>query len=269
MEMFDDEKLGKARRRAHANGFLFVLVVVAVLIIVLVASNPSKQEHLGSENMEHSTMYDVTDVDIFQGSVKIEYPPLEKYSPESKYPAYKTLFQVVSDWSPDVPDPPTIFRETLQHFNYSNLEERKMAQEYRNAEVPFKIYNIPEVDSVSDIWSDEYLGEALKGESCHVEKSKNNHFMYWNMRGGRKQADYEPPTELVSMSFERWLKLAKNADAMKTNNESDHFYFMTGSQAGDHVGRSFISRDLKMFSTRKNNFFITDVRANKGTYFLI
>jgi hypothetical protein len=29
-------------------------------------------------------------------------------------------------------------------------------------------------------------------------------------------------------------------------------------------GRTFVSRDLPVFSTKTNNFFITDVDANKG-----
>ena len=38
---------------------------------------------------------------------------------------------------------------------------------------------------------------------------------------------------------------------------------MTGTAAGDNL-RSYVSKDLPFFSTRKNNFFISNVGANKG-----
>lgn len=66
------------------------------------------------------------------------------------------------------------------------------------------------------------------------------------------------------MPFNKWRSIARNADAIKVINASEHFYFMTGSQPKDFTGLSFIARDLKFFSTNKNNFFITNVKANKG-----
>ena len=48
-----------------------------------------------------------------------------------------------------------------------------------------------------------------------------------------------------------------------------HYYLMTGVQAGRIVNRNkalsqFISKDLPIFSTTDNNFFVTRVDANKG-----
>ena len=48
-----------------------------------------------------------------------------------------------------------------------------------------------------------------------------------------------------------------------------HYYLMTGVQAGRTVHRNkalsqFISKDLPIFSTVENNFFVTRVDANKG-----
>ena len=77
-------------------------------------------------------------------NTKINYPPIQAYNiTTSQYPLYKSLLSIVEAWNPDDPDPPTQFEETLQHFNYSNLYERQLAEQYRNAELPFKIYNVP------------------------------------------------------------------------------------------------------------------------------
>lgn len=187
--------------------------------------------------------------------------PLDK----KKYPDYLNLYDVVTKWNPDIPDPPVEFRETLAHFNYSCPRERAMAEEYRNAELPFKVYNVPQVDMLGVKWSDEYLSQEFKKMgSVHVERSDSNHFMYWTLKGGREPENYTPPTEIINdMHFDEWVKLARSADRLRLSNTSEHFYLMSSSAAGDR-GRVFISRDLSLFSTPDPNFFITNPAANKG-----
>ena len=178
------------------------------------------------------------------------------------YPRYKSLLSLVRSWNPDVPDPPSEFHETLQHFNYSDLAERGMAEQYRKAELPFKLYDVPEFARVSLLWTDAYLETNMGSELPHVEQSPNNHFMYWNV-AGRNHEGYVPPTQLVDLSFKTWLRLARRADEARIDSDAKHYYFMTGSPARDR-GSNFLSRDLTPFSTPSNNFFITDVKANKG-----
>ena len=78
-----------------------------------------------------------------------------------------------------------------------------------------------------------------------------------------------PPSLPPSPSLCR-LKKAKDADAIGLDAEEEHFYLMTGVEAGRLVAKNpnrlgqFISSDLGMFSTTRNNFFITNVGANKG-----
>jgi len=193
----------------------------------------------------------------------ITWPTIKQYEPGYPKQLYQPLLSLIEAWNPDNPDPPAIFHETLPHFNYSNPVERAMAASYRDAEVPFKIYNIPEFMKTSSLWTDEYLVNAFHehGEQ-HVEKSKNNHFMFWAMRG-RNVKDYIPPTEVVKLKFESWLQEAYAADQNKAPNTTSHLYFMTGSPPRDY-GNTFVARDLPLFSTRSNNFFITNVGANKG-----
>lgn len=181
------------------------------------------------------------------------------------YPNYLNLYDVVTRWNPDIPDPPSVFRETLAHFNYSCPRERAMAEAYRDAELPFKVYDVPELDRAAARWTDEFLSkEFRKLGSVHVERSVNNHFMYWTTKGGREPDGYKPPTEIITdMSFDEWVTLAIKADESKLDNTTEHYYLMSNAPARDH-GRTFISRDLPFFGTRENNFFITNVEANKG-----
>ena len=132
-------------------------------------------------------------------SLHVKHPTIESY--RDSYPSYTPLLSIIEQWNPDNPDPPAIFQETLQHFNYSNLRERAMAEIYRNEEKPFKVYGIPEFNVVVDKWTDQYLSEQMRTQgSQHVEKSSSNHFMFWNARG-RSVRNYKPPTEFVKLSF--------------------------------------------------------------------
>lgn len=191
-------------------------------------------------------------------------PALEEPPADDKALPYDTLYNVLSRWNPDNPDPPKSFREKIQHFDYGNPYERQLADRWRKAELPFKLYNVSEFQATSRKWTEEYLLDSISsGRQPHVEKSKNNHFMFWSGKGSRIR-NYKPPTEIVSgMSFKEWNQLAKEADRMRLSNSSEHYYFMVGADAHEH-GRTFISRDLPMFSTEKNNYWITNVAANKG-----
>lgn len=196
----------------------------------------------------------------------IIHPAIKKYDPLT-YPVYRDLLEVVTSWNPDDPEPPATFRETLQHFNYSDERERAMAKEYHAAEVPFKFYDVPDFSSVSKKWTDEYLSKQFKSIHPHVEKSNTNHFMYWNIGVGNRKRDYKPPTEVITdMTFDQWLQLARAADVKKLTNTSAHYYFMTGSSKHDRVGGThFVARDLKPFAeTRKATDFVTNPSANKG-----
>jgi hypothetical protein len=78
-----------------------------------------------------------------------------------------------------------------------------IAQSFRDNELPFKIFNIPDLDTLKYKWNDKYLKQQMSKETISVEKSKNNHFMYWNMRLESK-SDYIPPTEVyldLNLSF--------------------------------------------------------------------
>ena len=110
---------------------------------------------------------------------EIHYPELVAVPPAVDDLPMKNLFDVVTEWNPHNPDMPNVFEEGLQHFNYGNPAERKIAENYRNAEIPFKIYNISEVDLTVNKWTDEYLLEATGKGGYHVEKSENANFMWW------------------------------------------------------------------------------------------
>lgn len=61
-----------------------------------------------------------------------------------------------------------------------------MAETYRNAELPFKIYNVPNIEVVRSKWNDAYLVDSIRPHVQYkVEQSDNNHFMYWQHKVSR------------------------------------------------------------------------------------
>jgi hypothetical protein len=195
--------------------------------------------------------------------VNVSWPELAtSLSPDIAYPMYQSLLGIIKNWNPDEADPPEHFTETLQHFNYSCPQQRETARKFLEAELPFKMYGVPEFDAVSEKWTDEYLATNFNymGKD-RVEKAETNHFMFWNPRS-RNIQDYKPPTEHIKMSFGEFVQLAHRADNEKMSSEKEHFYFTTGVKAQDDS--TFIGKDLSLFSTRQNNFFIRDVKQNKG-----
>ena len=216
--------------------------------------------------LENSTSISTTRSSDNVSNTIIEYPEKLKQPDPALYPKYANLLDVIKAWNPDDPDPPSSFKESLQHFDYSNTDEMIAAVKFRDAELPFKVYNVPEFDSVVNKWSDDYLTSQFRNsiESRRVEKSRSNHFMYWNANQRLHVRNYKPPTEIVdNMQFESWLRMAQHADSVKVRNETVHYYFMSNALPGVKKS-SFISRDLQLLSSAENNFFISNVVANKG-----
>jgi len=193
------------------------------------------------------------------------------------YPPFENLWEIVERWNPDNVTLPHHFRETLQVFNYSNPSERYMAETYRNAELPFKIYGVPDIEAARDEWTDGFLVDNFdKGHRAQfkVELSKNNHFMYWrspSASGRREYPDWTSPTEVIQSTFADWLDLAHAADAEKLHHGEEHRYLMMGTPPlysliqGKKVRRThFVTKSLPCFTPREENFFVTDVPHNKG-----
>ena len=90
------------------------------------------------------------------------YPQLKPLLSLAAYPVYASLLSVLTQWNPDNPTPPPSFTETLQHFNYSDPAERALAEVYREAELPFKMFDVPIFNKISQKWTKEYLSHNFK-----------------------------------------------------------------------------------------------------------
>jgi hypothetical protein len=160
---------------------------------------------------------------------EILYPTLPTLESDYEISYPSSLLDIIKAWNPDKADVPESFHEQLYHFNYSNPEERKMAEIFRNKELPFKVYDIPEFEYAIMTWDDTYLTKQLKKEgTAHVEESSTNHFMFWKSTG-KSMKNWKQPTTYVNMDFPTWLSYAKEADrtnltAVSINNYIKYIY---------------------------------------------
>jgi hypothetical protein len=167
--------------------------------------------------------------------------------PAPGYPKHYPLSVITNNWNTDNTEIPPFHYDSLCHFDYQNPEDNKKAYNYREAEVPFVVYNIPEVDEIAKRWNNiDYLHEKLGivwisfpvlglhslstyltgSKRYRTEKSKTNHFMYWmnSGHGNSKLRGWTPPTEIVTEKFEDWLEKAVKGQN-KTLDERKHEYF--------------------------------------------
>eukprot|EP01038_Epipyxis_sp_PR26KG_P009983 gene9983-13433_t len=164
-------------------------------------------------------------------------------------PTYHKLGDLLSSWNPDDTSKnkwnlsmahPQYFKG-LQRFNYLVKSDRISALDYRNAEIPFVIYNVPELNDAAKngpFKSTKSILHHISNEPRLIEKSKNNHFMYYkNKNIGNaliKYPDWKPPQTDVLMSMTEYIQEIKKKENVRyhTNSTVDNsYYYLTISAA--------------------------------------
>jgi hypothetical protein len=181
-------------------------------------------------------------------------------TPPDNYPITYDMKRLLDNWNPDVTDiPPTHF-DSICRFDYQT--ELHKALNYRNAEKPFVVYNVPEVEEVVTKWSDlDHLNELLGAHKMQsAETSSDNHFMYWRQVSKAKQlrVGFTPPTGKKSIQFVDWLRGAVQSNN-KTLVDREHLYLrVNGKQKGDPI-----FNELPFFNPVKS-LFIVDPTQQRG-----
>ncbi len=114
----------------------------------------------------------------------------------------------------------------LYRLNYRNETELAIAYKLRDKEVPYILYNVPELDEAA---RSDFSADALQlhfGSLPRVvEKSQDNEFMYYTVKEttssimGRQFSDWKPPQQDILMSFRTFLREAIEAETK--NNIAD------------------------------------------------
>lgn len=140
-------------------------------------------EDLAESSEDHGPKVDFTK-HSYKYPEKMSAPPATL----GEYPKLKPLRTLMEKWpQDDIDHPPTPFEEVLIHFDYTNPDDVAAAKEFREAKLPFKFINVPEVVAAGKKWTDEYVSENFDGTpadgvqaSGKCQESINNFFAFFN-----------------------------------------------------------------------------------------
>ena len=229
-------------------------------------------EQYGGEDNVPGPPVDYTDPD------KYEYPPLMDAPPEEGgYPQMTSLGDMMAAWDQD-DDNEDVIHETLLHFDFSNPEELAMAQRFRDAMLPFKLYNVPELSRATELWTDEYVADGFgvgrnywdnkpKAQGG-AQESPNHYFAFFTPHNWKVERMGIPPTRNADFDFAQWAQHARYADAARLAPDQPHFYWQSGVDKTErHRPKdewTFISKDLPSWSATEPNFIMFNPESEKG-----
>lgn len=208
---------------------------------------------------------------------KYQYPDIEDRPPDD-YPKLETMGELMKRWpQDDLDNPPSPFVERLMHFNFTDPAELLMAKRFRDAELPFKLYDVPDLVSAHAKWTEEYVTDQFDRvhffssgvrANGHVEESANNFFAFFNSWGWQIGRMGPPPTRINDWNYAKWSAHARYADATSLRFDQPHFYWQSGVPKEERYqperSWSFISRDLPSFSSKTETFFVFHPDQQKG-----
>lgn len=179
---------------------------------------------------------------------------------EPEYPPSVPIMDMVANWNPDDIAIPARHHSTLCRLDFT--KDLAKALRYRDAEVPFVVHNIPELEETVRRWNEPgYLERKLGDEDkYHVEISKSNHFMYYRLgRRKRKQLNgYVPPTTSARWTYAHWLHEARQARNISAHEE--HYYFRVSASDNDVV-----AEDVTIFKPERS-LFMKEPQESRGIH---
>ena len=184
------------------------------------------------------------------------------------YPQLFNMGELMQNWTPDAPDVPEHgYYDSLCRFNLSDPAEKQLAMEFRHKEVPFIVYDVPELQETSRKWTDAFLNTQLVEKPFKVEISDNNHFMYHH-----KSSENDPPP---SYRQEKWtydaFRRKVNANPMAGANQEHYYLFVSHRMyKKDQTATQFLRQDLSIFDpeieSKYENLFIRQPEELKSIH---
>jgi hypothetical protein len=205
------------------------------------------------------------------------YPALLMEPPATlgDYPPLQSMQQLMDTWPQDQLDhpsttPPNI-QEVLFHFDYTHPDQVDAARKFRDAKLPFKLTNVPELLAAGNKWTDEYVAEQFNSHqaSGSCQESSTNFFAFFTPSSWDVETMGLPPTRNNDWTFDQWSQHARYADESQLDFDQPHFYWQSGVPKEERTDTpkdkwSFVSKDLPSLSSPTETFFVFHPKEQKG-----
>lgn len=140
--------------------------------------------------------------------------------------------------------------------------EAQLAQVFHQMEVPFIVYDMPELKRAGKLWTPDYLTRKLKPEEVYkVHSTKDSHYLYFAKSVAQKNE--VAPFETNWWTYQQFLQ--RTADAERLTSRKDARFHYLQLKMKDLNGRaSFIYDDLPFLDPSPHtpspygDFFIRD-----------
>ena len=175
----------------------------------------------------------------YKSAHNLIYQP-NKISEIKQVPLFK-LGDLLNAWNPDDVSPKK-WLESVAHpskghniprFDFSNQKQKELALKYRNEEIPFIVYNIPELENaIMNTFIPSKLYENIGNKQISVEKINSNNYLYYHAKNSniihKRYPDWQPPQEDILMTYKDFVNEVYIAD-MKSDyvNSSIPLYYFT------------------------------------------
>jgi hypothetical protein len=158
-----------------------------------------------------------------------------------KDPTYFKLGDLLSDWNPDDTSPSRWLASKahpskgngLARFDYSDPKQQEIALQYRDQEIPFVVYNVPDLDkAITETFTGPKLIANIGQGRITVERINSNNYLYYHAKKismvRKRYPDWSPPQEDVEMTYPQFLTEVAAAEARPDYvNSSIPLYYFT------------------------------------------
>jgi hypothetical protein len=148
-----------------------------------------------------------------------------------KDPDYFHLGELLSNWPADAADL-SHWQNSAAHpnkgngvprFDFMNIAQREVAKKYRDAELPFIMYNIPSLAQAADTYfHGDTLAQRLRAlGDLPVEQSTSHKFIYYSTERTKTEVtaaypEWTPPQTIVHRTFDELLAVMHHKETKAT-----------------------------------------------------
>ncbi|CAI5707409.1 unnamed protein product [Peronospora farinosa] len=186
------------------------------------------------------------------------------------YPQLFPSAALFDNWNPEntAQIPQAIF-DSICHFNVSDSYELRLAQMFREMDVPFVAYGVPELMAAAERWTDDYLTKQLNPKTLYnVNVANGSHYMYATKKN---QLTGEKPTyESRRMTYPQFVKALNDVKLLHEAGEPHKYYYLMLGKNDFMKNAAFVYEELQFLNPslsehdpRFGDLFIRDIAVAK------